>query len=238
MRHRKPISRLLLTCMMAGAIHLAAQTPQADITAMNKVFAAATSYDVSLDMKVYLDKADAKPWYACTGQACHSGQDYFVSMMDRITLVTARCVLVVDKRQHLILYRAIDKATPPPVSPAGMNLDSLVAAQYQQVAYVAGTAGQKVIEIKTPGEEIETIRVTIDPKTNLLKQMAYAYAPDKETGKRAKAVITYNSVRLNGRVSPGLFDESAYVSRQGKKVSPAGIYKSYKLINQNEIVTP
>ncbi|MBS1635846.1 MAG: hypothetical protein JST26_07965 [Bacteroidetes bacterium] len=221
-----------------GIVNVFAQTPQDDMIRMNKKIILATAYDVELEMKIYKDEHDAKPLYSYNGHTCRDGNKYFVSMMDRITLISENTVLLVDKRQHMILYRPMDKnnaGTPSMLS--GLNVDSLVKSVYQNVVYVSNTSDLKVIEIRNPGGDFKSIRFSIDAKTDMLKELVYVYSDEvKKNTQNARAVISFKSIKLGAVKDPVVFSDKQYISRKGKKVNPIGLYKAYKLVDQSEIV--
>jgi len=229
-----PVLFLLLLSGVMGY----AQTAREVLARLNKTMATAASYDMQVEVATYTNEQDASPAMKYSGRAVRSGARFYTQMLDRITVVNTEYMLVLDKRQRVILYRAVTKDDIAQADPmAALNIDSLSTIAAKNAVFLKNTPQKKVLFFSSPEGQMKGMTMTIDAASSTIEEIVYTYE-DSSTGKsrKAKAVIRYTNVKLNGKVDETLFRHQNYIVQKGKKITPAPAYKGYELMDQGQPV--
>jgi len=225
--------RILAFCLLW--LPASAQTPREDLARMNKLYQTATSYEMSMTVKLYETGASTVPLASYSGLTKMQNQQYYVEMMGRCIIVNDSYALVIDKMQKLILVRDISKDRKTPAASYGqqINIDSLLKADKSTMSYVANTAAEKRILVLNPESNYEKVEIRIDPKTGMMTQLTLVNREEKgnESGAQ-KVVVQYTGLRLNQPVPASFFSEKAYIVKKGKTIAAAPLYKSFKVMDQ------
>lgn len=238
MRQFLDIKKMVIICLVISGAStiLYGQTAQETMVAVNKTMNSAGSYEMNVDVFVYRKTTDTAPYFKYTGKTARQGNNYYINMMEKVTLMNSECALMIDKRQKLIVYKSIDKKTANsrPEALMQLNIDSVIRSNSKALTLLSTTPGQQVIFLSTPGEAIRSITITVDTKLHVMKEIDYVYMDYADNNTTSKAVIRYTQIRLNEPVNSSLFDDKKFISVKGSKIIPAEAYKKFKVINQNE----
>jgi len=229
------------TVLVLFALSARAQTPKDDLVKLNKAYLGATSYSMHIDMRLYMQEQDTRPMMSYSGTTMRNESGYKAEMMGRITLVNADCALLLDSRQHLILYRALskEKAKTPAADPlTQLNIDSLIGAQSSMLSYLVNTATEKRIQIVDAESSYKRIEISLDPESSTLRQIVYVFRDrDVKQGKAARVVIDYRQVSLNKPLDRALFSEATYIRKRSGNLVPADAYRQYRIIDEGKAYT-
>lgn len=207
------------------------QNPKDDLIAMSKKFSGLKSFDMTVEVKTYKNEFDQSPSFTTKGRTVKSNDKFYLNVLNRVTILNNKIMIVVDEKQKMILYNKIsDEQIKALTKNQTINIDSIVASNPTEVSYILNSANEKKISIKSKDENIKSIVVTFNATTYILKEILYMYTNDgkKNTG-NSKVVITYSNF-LTENISDSNFNQSRYIVL-GKKITATKLYKNYKLIN-------
>jgi hypothetical protein len=220
----------IVLCMLVHFFGFS-QNPKDDLIAMSKKFSGLKSFDMTVEVKTYKNEFDQSPSFTTKGRTVKSNDKFYLNMLNRVTILNNKIMLVVDEKQKMILYNKISAEQIKALNANQViNIDSLVASNPTEVSYILNSPNEKKISIKSKDENIKSIVVTFNPATYILKEILYLYTNDgkKNTG-NSKVVITYSNF-LTENISESNFNQSKYIVL-GKKIATRKAYKNYRLIN-------
>lgn len=225
------INRVTIILCLLVHFYGFSQTPKDDLIAMSKKFSALKSFDMTVEVKTYKNEFDQTPSFTTKGRTAKSNDKFYLNMLNRVTILNNKTMLVIDEKQKMLLYNKISAEQIKALNANQViNIDSLVASNPTEVAYILNSASEKKISIKSKDENIKSIVVTFNPTTYILKEILYMYTNDgkKNTG-NSKVVITYSNFSTTN-IPESIFNQSKYIVL-GKKITTSKLYKNYRLIN-------
>lgn len=237
MNIKKIVSSFLI--FSSCAIPLIAQDWKADLLAMNKAYLDAKSFQMNIEVTSYANKNDATPILTANGKVFNANGSSYSEMVGKTTLLNQKCMLVVDNKQKMIIYKKVNKKESSVANGFSLaQIDSAVLffGKNVYVNYISNTPKEKRLLIKYKNGNIDKIEMTINPVNNTLTEMIYYYnmqAPGYSQSVE-KTVIRFMNIQLNNSIPESLFSESKYVIIKKSKVTASANYAKYKIINQDE----
>lgn len=247
LRNSAPSARKILSISVGAVLLLLAtlpafaQTPKDDLVKMNKIYRDLKTYSMQIDMRLYKTETGDAAMASYHGETMRDQDNYKSVMMDRISLMNPSCVLMVDTRQRLILYRERGKdaaAEAPPADLSQLNIDSLISSKSANLSYLVNTATEKRILYKDPQSPYKRLEISLDPATFTMTQILYVFSDaQQKAGQPARVQITYRNMSLNKPLSKALFAESAYLQKKSGQLVPAEKYKNFKIVDEGKQYT-
>jgi len=208
------------------------QTAKDDLTAMSKVFAKLTAFDMNVDIKVYKNEKDASPSFTSKGRTAKSDGKFYLSMLNKKTILNNKLLLVIDDQQKLLMYsRLSDDQIKLLTANQTINIDSIISSNPAEISYVVNNANEKKIIVKSNTETIKSIVISMDPKTYVLTEIVYSYATE-DTKVNSKVIVRYSNFAFEAKDTQ-LFSQSKYI-KSGKKITATPAYKNYRIINTED----
>src|ERR1700752_1423957 len=120
----------LLSFLLCISGAVMGQTAKEDLIALGKKMNSLTSYQMNVEVKVYKNDFDLKPSFVSKGRTARQETNFYVSMLNRSTIVNENLLLIVDNQQKLIMHSPIDKGQlKEMINSQIINIDSIIKNQ-------------------------------------------------------------------------------------------------------------
>jgi hypothetical protein len=210
------------------------QNIKTELEQMNKKYTECSSYSMNVQVKLINTKTD-KITAQYNGKALKSEAQYYAEMMNKVTLITPKSMLIVDHTNKVIVYSPTNGQQFKGQTTASItsNIEQLLAAKKLTVIAEDPTKGTKTIEVKADDPVFEKTHVVINVKKNLLVKLVYFY---KNTGDMPydQLEVMYTDITVNKSVSSKWFSRKQYISGSGKNIKPVAAYKEYRFYDQTK----
>jgi hypothetical protein len=228
----------VLIFFLLTVFSVSAQTPVEMIINMNKTYAEAKSFSMSVEMKFFMGNNDVTPVNSYTGEACKSGDSYFSSIMGKTTIVNKNYTVYVDDGEKLIVYSKNGK-TKKENDPIEIP-DTSVFGSTATYSFGKGTdASSRIIVIPKDQSYYKKIELMINKKSFALEEVTYDYKVEEDpAGSVQKVTVKYADVNFNQPVPENKFSESHFIIHQKGKYIGTGKYADYKVVEQDNTLPP
>lgn len=241
---KKHISCKTVICYILLLLSIPAYSQEwkEDLLAMNKAYINAKSFQMNVRVKSFATINDVHPLLDYKGKVASSNGNYFTDMMGRTTISNKQCLVVVDTKQKMILYKKNKGDSKPQSGFSIAQLDSafILMDKNVKVSYLVNTTIEKKIQLVYKNNAIDKIELSIDPSKNTITQLVYYYNTNKPeyTNSAAKVIVVYTDVELNKIIDDSYFSVNKFISVKKDKIIPLKNYANYQVINQDEAQTP
>lgn len=237
------IFKTLICCiLLLNAVSAFAQDWKEDLLLMNKAYINAKSFQMNVEVKSFATINDVQPLLDYKGKVASSNGNYYTAMMGRTTIYNKQCVLVVDSKQKMILYKKNKSDVKPQGGFAMANLDSalIVMGKNVKVTYLQNNIAEKRIQIIYKNNSIDKLELSINPLNNTIVQLIYYYNTTKPEFNNSvyKVIVDYTNMELNKTIADSYFSENKFISVKKDKIIPLNNYAKYQVVNQDQTQTP
>lgn len=225
------LTYLLIVVCLFKPFHFYGQTAISDLITMNKKISSLTAYDISVDVKVFNDNSTS-PTLSSKGRTIKSGHNFYLSMLNKKTIINDDIMLVVDDQNKSLMYTVISKEQLNAMEYTKvMNIDSLIKSSKSVIKYVVNNSTEKKIEIYSKDEDIEYVIISLNPKSYILKAVEYKYSKESvKLSGNSKVMIQYTQFLLETK-NPELLFQNKYISKKSNHIVATKQFQSYKLLN-------
>ena len=220
-----------------------AMQAQSFVEAMSKskaFYEKTTDFSVSIKTALYKTSTDPKPEHVIMGAFAKKGSDFRIDVGPRLFISNAKCGLIVDLQNKLLVYSKPDKQNKQTeeLFKEFSNPDSLYRAQVSINALKAqeNTLAFEILpnmHSAATGEP-ERTTITLNKADFSLNTIVYHYKPHP-SAPYARIVIKYTNRAGAQAVADKNFSESKYITGKGGKLIPTEEYKDFKLVVQEKI---
>jgi hypothetical protein len=225
------LTYLLIVVCLFKPFHFYGQTAISDLITMNKKISSLTAYDISVDVKVFNDNS-ISPTLSSKGRTIKSGHNFYLSMLNKKTIINDDIMLVVDDQNKSLMYTVISKEQLNAMEYTKvMNIDSLIKSSKSVIKYVVNNSTEKKIEIYSKDDDIEYVIISLNPKSYILKAVEYKYSKESvKLSGNSKVMIQYTQFLLETK-NPELLFQNKYIAKKSNHIVATKQFQSYKLLN-------
>lgn len=212
---------------------------KADIRELNKTYLEAKSFSMDIIVETYENASDIKPVASYAGQVAKKEESYFTSMIGKITILNRHCILVVDNRQKIIVYKQNNNKNSQPSNFFTItNLDSALFLMTKDVdvKYLVNSTTEKCIQVTDKAMGGSKMEIWITPLKNTLNKIIY-YTENTEGNTKVmkKVVVKYNNMKVNNSIPDEVFSEKKYIKKNISGISLTSDFSKYELVNESEL---
>jgi hypothetical protein len=221
----------ILTICLFKPLVFNAQSAIDDLITMNKKISSLTAYDISVDVKVFKNNS-VTPTFSSKGRTIKSGNNFFLNMLNKKTIINEDLMLVVDEQQKALMYAVVTKEQLKALEYTNViNIDSLIKSSKSIIKYLINNSTEKKIEIYSKDEDIEQIIISLNPKSLVIKSIEYLYSKESvKLSGNSKVIIQYTDFLLETK-NPELLSQKKYIIKKSNQIVATKLYQTYKLIN-------
>lgn len=236
----KKISSVTIFCSLWVLTY--GQDWKEDLLAMNRTYLTSNSFQMDIVVKSYVRESDTEPLMKASGKVASADGKSCSEMMGKVTLMNRKCILLVDNKQHIMLYKGIDSLSYKPMNGFSLaNLDSMVMlfGANVEATYLINNNVEKRMSFQYREGNMTRMELAINPGNNTLTELTYYYNT-KLSGNVSsveKVIIEFNDIQLNRAINDSYFSETRFVDIRAGKVEPVSKYGDYQIVNQDETQT-
>lgn len=213
-----------------------------DLQAMNRTYLTANSFQMGIVVKSYVREDDTEPLMTASGKVASADGKSCSEMLGKVTLMNKKCILLVDNKQHIMLYKGIDSLSYKPMNGFSLaNLDSMVMlfGTNVEATYLINSNIEKRMSFQFREGNMSRMELAINPSNNTLTTITYYYNTKLpgNVSSVEKVIIEFNNIQLNEAINDSYFSETRFVDIRAGKVMPVSKYSDYQIVNQDETLT-
>ena len=206
---------------------------------VGQLYQSAKTLSFSITYTYFENANSTNPIKVSKGSVKMIGPNYYVSL-DKMQMLRNDTFLIVTDNENRVLMIDSCSAAIPGNFNTGISIDTLV--KYMGQVSVSEGASKYVLTI-TNKENTETLvkktEISINKTTFIIEKMVVYYKTiyDNQGSTKSwnpKMTVDYSNVKVNAPIEAGLFYQSRFIKKSGKKLLPIASFKSYELINNLE----
>jgi hypothetical protein len=231
----------LLMCVLCLYMGIAkAQTPVSGIDLLkdiNERLRKCEAYYYEVNVQGFsIGNANA-PVYNSTSISLRDKDNYYVRGMGKTTIMTPGYSLLLDTRQRIIMYKALQKG-PLNLSKVSetahaVSVDTLLKIVGIKADVIVNNDNVVVLKLSNVGAGVSNMQLSFDKKMNYIRRLEYVYDPmtQKETG-NSKVVVNYKTLTATKAGIEEMFNLKNYMTKNKGNWISVRKYSGYKIVDQ------